>query len=610
MKTLMKEKLSILLVVATSCVLMLTSVFYDSAIYDEPEHLTAAYTYVRYLDYRLNPWHPPLAKDIAGLSLLLFDFSFPVDSPEWQERKRAAISNLFLYGSGNDVDLMLLVSRTSLILFCGLFLYLFARWISRNYSSAHALAAVILLGLSPIFMGNARYVLTDAAAAIGAFLALAAYLAFLKTPERHGIVRTSVLWAIALLMKFSVLLVIPVSVLATALWAATEERERLRCFLSRMRALVSITALALILVTAVYAIHMLNFPLELQQRYNGKVDDWGLRWLGQFVLLTQDIPVLRGLSWYLTGLGRVLGFVTEAPSWPMYLLGEAYIGGRWYYFPLLWLLKGTPPFHLWSILALASLAVVATRFATASTSRRHLVREHFASIVFALFVLTYWSIGLVVSINIGIRHMLPTLPFIAVVSTTLVMSWMHSTRGGLSLNVKRRIVGLLLASHVTCAFFAWPGYVSYFNLISKLSPHYGFWAIEANLDWGQDLRRLARFAERENIQRLHTFYFGGGDPGYYLKERYIPWSGGVENFQPGDMVAISVHHYRMGRAWKRTAIPTLPDDPQQLAWRSAVEPAGRVGGSILLFRVRDTDSSSSEHKKTAVEALSSDGSSY
>jgi hypothetical protein len=75
------------------------------------------------------------------------------------------------------------------------------------------------------------------------------------------------------------------------------------------------------------------------------------------------------------------------------------------------------------------------------------------------------------------------------------------------------------------------------------------------------------------------------------------------------MVAISVHHYRMGRAWRRTAIPTLPDNPEQLEWRNAVEPAGRAGDSILLFRVRGTALSSSEHKKTAVEALGSDGSS-
>jgi len=41
-----------------------------SATYDEPVHLSAGYTYLRWQDYRLNPEHPPLVKKLAALPLL------------------------------------------------------------------------------------------------------------------------------------------------------------------------------------------------------------------------------------------------------------------------------------------------------------------------------------------------------------------------------------------------------------------------------------------------------------------------------------------------------------------------------------------------------------
>ena len=56
----------------------------ESMIYDERAHIPAAYSYVRFGDMRLNPEHPPLLKDLAGLPLLALDLSFPLNSPEWR----------------------------------------------------------------------------------------------------------------------------------------------------------------------------------------------------------------------------------------------------------------------------------------------------------------------------------------------------------------------------------------------------------------------------------------------------------------------------------------------------------------------------------------------
>ena len=39
----------------------------NSATFDEVAHIAAGYGYVHYGDYRLNPEHPPLIKDLAAL---------------------------------------------------------------------------------------------------------------------------------------------------------------------------------------------------------------------------------------------------------------------------------------------------------------------------------------------------------------------------------------------------------------------------------------------------------------------------------------------------------------------------------------------------------------
>ena len=44
----------------------------DSLTFDELAHIPAGYSYLTEKDYRLNPEHPPLAKDLAGWMMSIF----------------------------------------------------------------------------------------------------------------------------------------------------------------------------------------------------------------------------------------------------------------------------------------------------------------------------------------------------------------------------------------------------------------------------------------------------------------------------------------------------------------------------------------------------------
>src|SRR6266566_1451680 len=61
----------------------LASMVGNSAIVDEIAHIPAGYSYVHFGDYRLNPEHPPLIKDLAGLPLQFMNLKFPTDRKEW-----------------------------------------------------------------------------------------------------------------------------------------------------------------------------------------------------------------------------------------------------------------------------------------------------------------------------------------------------------------------------------------------------------------------------------------------------------------------------------------------------------------------------------------------
>jgi hypothetical protein len=81
---------------------MLGSVREDALTTDEPIHLTAGYTYLRFRDARLNPEHPPLLKLLAALPLPPLALDFPLTHPAWQSDDPWQIWYPFLYESGND----------------------------------------------------------------------------------------------------------------------------------------------------------------------------------------------------------------------------------------------------------------------------------------------------------------------------------------------------------------------------------------------------------------------------------------------------------------------------------------------------------------------------
>src|SRR3989344_3150891 len=92
-------------ILAIMLVVMIASVWNDSATMDELAHIPAGFGYITQGDYRLNPEHPPLVKALSALvAEIVARPHFPIDTPYWRgevngQRAQGAV---FLYESGND----------------------------------------------------------------------------------------------------------------------------------------------------------------------------------------------------------------------------------------------------------------------------------------------------------------------------------------------------------------------------------------------------------------------------------------------------------------------------------------------------------------------------
>ena len=92
---------------------------------DEKAHIPSGYSYLAFRDYRLNPEHPPLAKDLAALPLLFLDLNFPLEHKSWTQDVNGQwdAGYEFIFNSGNNPDQIIFWTRLPmmiLLVFLGL----------------------------------------------------------------------------------------------------------------------------------------------------------------------------------------------------------------------------------------------------------------------------------------------------------------------------------------------------------------------------------------------------------------------------------------------------------------------------------------------------------
>jgi hypothetical protein len=225
-----------------------------------------------------------------------------------------------------------------------------------------------------------------------------------------------------------------------------------------------------------------------------------------------------------------------------FLFGEVRWIGWWYYFPVALFFKTPIPFLL---LAAGGCIFVARRRPEVP-----------------LVALTMLGVAMSSHINIGIRHLMPIYAPLAMAAAMAVVE----------LRRMRIASALLLIWLFADGALAHPDYLPWFNGFARDAA-----AIlnDSNLDWGQDVLRLVRYARRERLPFVSVLLFTSAD----LDCIGLPPHENVKEVKPihgwfaiSEMeIAIGMSHSEKVRAWLEHLI--------------GGRPYTRIGKTIRLYKL-------------------------
>ncbi len=591
-------------------VLLFSSAWSDSATMDELAHIPSGYSYLSEKDYRLNPEHPPLIKDLSALPLMFLNLNFPTDVSAWTNLINGQwdMGRIFLYESGNDADRILRFSRLPIMLLAILFGWMFFKWVNSLYGNKVALLALFFFVFSPTFLAHSKYVTTDLGAAFGFFIGIAAFVNFLQKNTLKSFLLAGFALGVAQLLKFSLVILAPLYIIWGLLWVFLNNYENFTFGKFTKESFIMILKIALIgvvcvaVIFPVYLFHIWNYPIERQVADTTTIlDSFGLRFLADFVVWLSGVPILRAFGQYLLGILMVLQRAAGGNT--AYLLGEVTNIGWWYYFPILYLLKEHLTFHILTILALVfGVKNIYKNREKGFVKKFHpcfnWMRENFALTVGIMFVAIYWIQAITSPLNIGIRHVLPTFPFIYLFVSRQTIRWINEYSPEIpitfwdyikefyKLYIKPLKKGFILFLFLLWMFFStiltFPHYVSYYNELALGSNNGYKIAVDSNYDWGQDLKRLKKWVDQSLIadERVAITYFGGGNLDYYFGDKFEPWWS--ERGAPKGWFAISTTFLQQahGKLIKNRNIKF----ENSFEWLIGEEPVARVGKSIFIYK--------------------------
>lgn len=567
----------------------------DSGIVDEVAHIPAGYSYLKFGDFRLNPEHPPLLKDLAALPLLFLNLKFPLDIPAWTTEPNGQWETgwHFIYHIGNDADQILFFSRLPILLLAIAFGYVLYRFCKKRYGIHAALLTLFFFALSPNLLAHSRFVTTDLGIAAFTFFALYAFFEFLEKPNWKTLWLATIFFALMQLAKFSGIIMYPffglLALVAVVTWQKPASwQARTKIYLG---GLAFIFVASFVLIWLFYVPHTWNMPLAVQDNLITASLAWGLGKNAAAVLVQiNDWPGMKSMVQYLLGMVMVLNRVQGGNT--TYFLGEVTNQSFAWYFPVTYLIKTPVPMLFLAFLTLASGIYRYFRKTPLKLWRKFktYARENFVQLSLILFVAYYAYLSISGNLNLGIRHLFPIIPIIFALVAKETVDWVREARHPDLRFGYICILAVLLAWYIFSNFLIFPSYVAYFNeTIGGPGQAYKY-VTDSNVDWGQDLKRLKVYVDANHIEKIAIDYFGGGDPKYYFCKQipprydcsdspFVEWH--AENgVPPTQYIAVS-ETFLMNDLWWA---PLRGDEGY--AWLRAQEPIAKIGYSIYVYRIK------------------------
>jgi hypothetical protein len=585
---------------------------------DEFAHLPAGLSYWQQGTFALYHHNPPLAKLLAALPVLAshpdvdYAHSWATARMEGRPPNPTDFGTDFMRANAARYVKLFARGRGAIIALSAAGLLIVYQWGRALWGTPSGLLAAALWAFEPNLIAHAGLVTTDVAATV---FILAATWAFWRWLERHSLRHATLaglLFGLALLTKFTALLLFPVfAIMAAVYWPlgprpgppAPPPPGRLSPVLSG----VPIPLLALLVLNLGYGCEgtgraLGSFPFlsttltrprtsgtvprtpyafyrmiyeQRQNRFEGT-------WLGGL-----PVPVPEQ---YLLGLDEQrFEANTGLPGggYAVSLRGEVRRSGWWWYY--LYALAVKTPIGLWFIVGLSLGVAILNR-------QVRLGRDEIVLVLPAAAVLL--AMSLTTGLDVGVRYVLPIFPFLFLGAARVMRPDVRRILG-------RPGHGALAAGLVWIAFgtiAVHPHELSYFNELAGGPAGGHHHLLDSNIDWGQDLPSLKQWLEEQNITEPPDLaYFGAVDPAIYGLRYQVPPrdprivpprrrvdSDGV-SLHPG-IYAVSIN-FLEGLPHRLTA----PDgsvvlvDADAYGYFRSLRPVARAGWSIWIFRLSRED---------------------
>ena len=518
---------------AGACAAVIATYRVYSQTWDEPLHIVAGLEWIERGSYTWEPLHPPLARVLIGIGPWLAGARLDADPNPWVQGNR-------ILGARDEYTRMLSLARAGVLPFLALAAagaFLAGR---RAAGTAGGLLAVLLFVTIPPVLAHAGLATTDLALAAGTILSFVAFLRWREEPTLSRAIALGLVLGGTILTKFSSLLFLPVALAGAAIAPAASVFPPSRSG--------RILAFRPVWITAVAAI-WLGYRFDVGPALSPRA---GAGDHGTITAIT-ELPIYPAPA-LVQGLAAYAG--QSAGGRKAFFLGERGREGWWLFFPTLLVLKS--PIPLLVLTAVGARTLIARR---RDPSRR-------AGLAAALAAAGILLVLLPSRVNIGLRHALAVYPFMAVVAAYGAIELWGRGRHRLGAVA----VGALLTWQVAGTIRAAPDFLPWFNELAGQAPERI--VVDSDLDWGQDLKRMADTLRARGITSPLLAYNGSTDPAAVGIERYRI----LQPFTPDTgWIAISVFTRTLGY-WNE---PTSDD----FAWLEAYQPVARAGRSMLLYRI-------------------------
>jgi len=567
-----------------------------SPLTDEPPHIASGLSYVATGVFRGNLQHPPLLKELSGLSLLVGGIRWPRnketesflrgDFPKGQQPEWGIGEQII---ARNGPDRTLFWARLPFLLISSLAGILVYFWGRELVGDLGAICATFLYFTTPTILGQAFSVTMDVGLTAFTVLFFFALWRYVQKPAPGRLLLCGISLGLVLCTKFSALLLLPAAgllLLAAVLWPPKIAPERKRTILDPY---YSDAHDNLALLRSFQTAGRNDIcPCGSGKKYKACHADasspsvwlckrWALATMALLTMCVIATIVIEALYFFpsdplLYLHGARLVNADHVANYPTYLAGELKPPRVFSYFAIVYLLKEP----------LASILLALAGFAL-------LLRSKTITLIGKLFLLVPPVIFFVgtslLADALGIRYIMPVLPFayllagLALVKLfTIVKKWGRWIAVACCLWLGAAVVGI------------YPDHLSYFNESaclfrdpaqigidggSKCGP---LWLDESNVDYGQTLKQLKIWLDSHHQNQTVRL----ANPLGFPAEAY-----GIANVEP-EILELARHPLPGLYAVSARLIARIPAVPGTRDWLRRTPPTAIVGHALYVFDTTHT----------------------